>query len=104
MHYKALIAAVLCRSPSSKTMSRGAPLRRERAAHVSRSDDRLVISAVVSVPSMIQPVRRQRRQARILDWPAGGEVVERLKGFVLEAKHVVDRVVEKAADAGRAEP
>src|SRR5882762_8503997 len=48
---------------------------------------------------MIKTVRRQGRQARVLDWAAGREVIERLKACVVEPHDLVDRVVEEAANA-----
>src|SRR5688500_178406 len=50
----------------------------------------------------IAPVRRQGGESRVVHRAADGEVVERLELEVPEAEHLVYRVVEEAADAGRA--
>src|SRR6202043_3038787 len=47
-------------------------------------------------------VRHLGRQPTILDRNAHREVVQTLKGMVFEAEHVMDGVIVKAADAGRA--
>jgi hypothetical protein len=41
-------------------------------------------------------------KARIVHVAADGEVIQQLEGEVLEAEHLVHRIVEEAADAGRA--
>src|SRR6266850_3299577 len=53
-------------------------------------------------PSGPRAVGRQRGEARIVDRTADGEVIQRLEGEVPEAEDVVHRIVEEAADAGRA--
>src|SRR5205807_1557648 len=47
-------------------------------------------------------VGRKRGEARIVDWTSDGEVIQRLEREVPEAEDVVHRIVEEAADAGRA--
>src|SRR5688500_607541 len=50
----------------------------------------------------VAPVRRQGGESRVVHRAADGEVVERLELEVPQAEHLVHRVVEEAADAGRA--
>src|ERR1700682_1935558 len=70
-----------------------------------RIDDALTAARQPSSPSaglsVIQAIGRQSGQARILDRATGGEVIERLKRRVVESKHLMDRVIEKAADSRR---
>ena len=50
---------------------------------------------------MIKTIRRQGGQAWVLHVASGREVIERLKHRVVESKHLVDRVIKKAADSRR---
>ncbi len=50
---------------------------------------------------MIKAVGRQGSQARVLHVASDREVIERLKHRVVESKHLVDRVIKKAADSRR---
>src|SRR5205823_11912880 len=52
--------------------------------------------------SDLRAVGRERGEARIVDRAADGEVIQRLEGEVPEAEDLVHRIVEEAADAGRA--
>src|SRR5437667_12759736 len=47
-------------------------------------------------------VWRERGEAQIVDRAADGEVIQRLEGEVPEVEDLVHRIVEEAADAGRA--
>jgi hypothetical protein len=48
---------------------------------------------------VIKSIGRQGRQARVFDRSSGREVIERLKACVIESHDLVNRVVEKTADA-----
>src|SRR5438093_12863960 len=49
---------------------------------------------------LLLPIGRQRGQARVVHVPPGGEMVQRLKRSMVEAEHLVNRIIKKAADAG----
>src|ERR1035437_835900 len=48
-----------------------------------------------------QAVRRQRGQASVLDWATHSEMVEALPIARRDAEHLVNRIIEVAADPGR---
>ena len=50
---------------------------------------------------MIKAVGRQGGQARVLHVASDREVIKRLKHRAVESKHLVDRVIKKAADSRR---
>ena len=49
----------------------------------------------------LQVVRRQRGKASVLDWPTHREMVEALPIARRDAEHLVNRIIEVAADPGR---
>src|ERR1035438_5534092 len=51
-----------------------------------------------------QAVRRQRGQASVLDWATHSEMVEALPIARRDAEHLVNRIIEVAADPGRTNP
>src|ERR1035441_4621739 len=48
-----------------------------------------------------QAIRRQRGQASVLDWATHSEMVEALPIARRDAEHLVNRIIEVAADPGR---
>src|ERR1017187_1444199 len=50
---------------------------------------------------MIESIGRQGGQPRVLDRASGRKVIEGLKRRVVEPKHLMDRVIEEAADSRR---
>src|SRR5215207_2520824 len=57
-------------------------------------------SVRLSKPALRIHVPRLARQPRVLDGDAHGEVIQALEGMAGEPEDVVNRVVEKAPDAG----
>src|SRR5580693_10563016 len=51
--------------------------------------------------SIPEAVRRQRGQASVLDWATHSEMVEALPIARRDAEHLVNRIIEVAADPGR---
>ena len=49
----------------------------------------------------LQDVRRQRGKASVLDWATHSEMVEALPIARRDAEHLVNRIIEVAADPGR---
>src|ERR1035441_8045960 len=49
----------------------------------------------------LQIVRRQRGKASVLDWATHSEMVEALPIARRDAEHLVNRIIEVAADPGR---
>src|ERR1700674_831386 len=49
----------------------------------------------------LQIVRRQRGKASVLDWATHSEMIEALPIARRDAEHLVNRIIEVAADSGR---
>src|SRR4030081_2791070 len=51
--------------------------------------------------NLLQAIRRQRGKASVLDWATHREMVEALPIARRDAEHLVNRIIEVAADPGR---
>src|SRR5439155_10048182 len=99
--YSRVCGASTAKRPAALGYAGAGPARGATGTPVMRRHPPLRQIHAALVAFDVRAVGRERREAGIVHRAADGEVVERLEGEVLEAKDLVDRVIEEAADARR---